>query len=191
MKDLNRAGWILVGGRSVRMGRDKALLEIDGRPLALRVADQIARVCGPVTLVGDPERYAQLGLPVVADEFAGAGPLSGIETALRCAASDWNLVVACDMPALDTTLLESLFGGTSDDEADCTLPQYGDGQVEPLCAVYHRRCHAAIRAALESGIRKVTDALREPVRLRYLRAPSRAPFANLNTPEELRTYKDG
>ncbi|MES1261755.1 MAG: molybdenum cofactor guanylyltransferase, partial [Acidobacteriota bacterium] len=62
---------------------------------------------------------------------------------------------------------------------------------EPLCAVYHRRCHPAIRAALEAGVRKVTDALREPLQIRYVRVPSRAPFANLNTPEDLRKYTNG
>ncbi|MES1257997.1 MAG: NTP transferase domain-containing protein, partial [Acidobacteriota bacterium] len=90
MTDSNRAGWILVGGRSARMGSDKALLRIGGRPLALRIADAVAEVCGPVTLVGDPARYASLGLPVLADEFAGEGPLSGIEAALRGTRADWN-----------------------------------------------------------------------------------------------------
>jgi molybdenum cofactor guanylyltransferase len=184
----NRAGWVLVGGRSRRMGVDKALLGIEGRPLALRAADEVARVCGSVALAGDAEKYRDLGLRVVPDEFPGAGPLAGVEAALRASSAPWNLIVACDMPALDPSIFEALFAAAG--EADGALPQYPDGRVEPLCAVYHKRCHAVIRAALETGFRKVTDSLR-PLAIRYLRVDSDAPFANLNTPEEFRKYLDG
>jgi len=132
----------------------------------------------------------------VADEFPGLGPLAGIEAALRVTEADWNLLVACDMPALNPSLLGELFAACTEcnpDEAghpDGALPQYADGRVEPLCAVYHRRCHASIRAALESGVRKVTDAL-QALEIRYVRVASDAPFANLNTPEDLRKYTNG
>jgi molybdopterin-guanine dinucleotide biosynthesis protein A len=173
------------------MGRDKALIEIDGRPLALRVAEEAGRFCDSVSLVGDPALYATLGLRVVSDTFPGQGPLAGIEAALCATAVDWNLIVACDMPALGSADIEKLF----DLNADCALPQYGDGRVEPLCAVYHRRCHAPIRAALESGIRKITDALRrleaDGYAVRYLPVASAEPFANLNTPDEVQEYLNG
>jgi molybdopterin-guanine dinucleotide biosynthesis protein A len=173
------------------MGLDKALLPFEGRPLALRVADEVANVCGSVALVGDPEKYGHLGLPVAPDEFPGLGPLAGIETALRVTATDWNLIVACDMPALDPSIFGQLFEAClAGGNADAALPQYPGGRVEPLCAVYHRRCHAAIRAALLAGVRKVTDSLRA-LELRYVRVASDAPFANLNTPEDLRKYTNG
>jgi molybdopterin-guanine dinucleotide biosynthesis protein A len=170
------------------MGSDKALAEIDGQPMAIRVAEAVAKVCGPVSLVGDPARYGGLGLPVVADHFPGFGPLAGIEAALSATEAEWNLIVACDMPALDDLTLEQLFavGG------DCALPEYENGQLEPLCAVYNRRCHAAVLNALESGVRRVTDALRgtaPPLALRYVRVHHSEPFANLNTPAELREYQ--
>jgi len=67
--------------------------------------------------------------------------------------------------------------------------------VEPLCAVYHRRCHTGIRAALEARVRKVTDALRrlesDGFAIRYLRVENEAPFANLNTPDEMQRYLNG
>ncbi|HZL56975.1 MAG TPA: molybdenum cofactor guanylyltransferase [Bryobacteraceae bacterium] len=187
----NRAGWILAGGRSSRMGTDKALIEIEGRPLALRIADELAKSCGSVSLVGDPALYGTLGLPVVRDTFPGQGPLAGIEAALGASALEWNLIVACDMPALDSATIESLFAGF----ADCSVPEYADGRLEPLCAVYRRRCHAAIRTAIESGIRRITDALLylrdEGFAIRYVRVANRAPFANLNTPDEMRRYLNG
>lgn len=190
---VDRAGWVLTGGASSRMGFDKALAEIGGRPMAVRVAEAAAKVCGTVTVVGDPSRYGVLGLPVIADNFPGCGPLAGIEAALGVTTADWNLIVACDMPALDTGLLEELFAAGG----DCAVPQYADGMVEPLCAVYHRRCHGAIRDALEGGVRKVTEALRlaearaeaRALEVRYVRVHRRDPFANLNTPGDLAGYQ--
>jgi molybdopterin-guanine dinucleotide biosynthesis protein A len=182
----DRAGWVLAGGRSQRMRSDKALVEIGGRPLVLRVADELSKVCGFVGIAGDPAKYQQLGLPVVADEFPGAGPLAGIEASLRHTSAPWNLIAACDMPALTPEIFEMLFAA----EADCTVPRYEDGDVEPLCAVYHRRCHPAVREALESGVRRVTEALRR-LEIRYVQVASSAPFVNLNTPEDLRKYTNG
>jgi molybdenum cofactor guanylyltransferase len=191
----NRAGWVLVGGRSSRMGADKALLEIGNRPLASRVAAEIGKVCGSVTLVGDPQRYGGLGLPVVPDRFPGQGPLAGIEAALGATTAEWNLIVACDMPALDVSILDALFETAQSGGADCAAPKYNDGRIEPLCTVFHARCHAAILAALEAGVRKVTEAIASPslkaqLKIRYVRVASPDSFANLNTPEDLERYRN-
>lgn len=167
------------------MGTDKALLNFSGGPLILHIAEKIG-VFGPAGIVGDPAVYSGFGYPVVPDNFPGAGPLAGIEAVLASTSSEYNLIVACDMPSLDEKILECLFGG----EADCTLPRYPDGQIEPLCAVYHRRCHPFIRAALEQGIRKVTDAL-ATVTVRYIAVDCRQSFTNLNTPEDLDQYRHG
>jgi molybdopterin-guanine dinucleotide biosynthesis protein A len=173
------------------MGTDKALLEIDGRPLMLRVADRISPVCGSVTIVGDPVRYANPELRVVPDSFPGQGPLAGIEAALAATSAEANLIVACDMPSLDAATLEALFEAG----ADCAVPQYEDGKLEPLCAVYHRRCHSRVRELLETGVRKVTEALRlletGGLEVRYLHMQARATFANLNTPGDLARYREG
>jgi molybdenum cofactor guanylyltransferase len=187
----NRAAWILVGGRSSRMGADKARADSGGRAMALRVADKAAGVCGSVALVGDPAVYSDMGLPVIADRFPGQGPLAGIEAALAASESDSNLIIACDMPAIHENLLEELFSAN----ADCVMPRHDDGKVEPLCAVYQRHCHPVIREALETGIRKVTDALRflenHGLAIRYIRVSSPSSFANLNTPEDWRRYHHG
>ncbi len=80
------------------MGRDKAYLPVSGGILVTRVAGAVEAAAGNVALVGDPERYADLGYPVVADRYPGQGPLGGILTALGEKAAEWNLIVACDMP---------------------------------------------------------------------------------------------
>jgi molybdopterin-guanine dinucleotide biosynthesis protein A len=191
----DRAAWVLAGGRSSRMGTDKARAESGGRALALRVADEAAAVCDRVSLVGDPLLYAELGLPVIADRFPGQGPLSGMEAALAASNCDANLILACDMPAIRQGLLAELFTADGDSNADCTVPRHDDGRLEPLCAVYRRRCHPVIQAALEGGIRKVTDALRlfaqHSLAIRYVRVSDPAAFANLNTPEDWRRYHHG
>ncbi len=181
----DRAGWVLAGGRSRRMGTDKALVEVDGEALAARVARQIAPVCGTVSLVGDPAKYGALGYPVVADRFTGEGPLAGIEAALRTSAAEWNLIVACDMAELDAAMLEALFAGG----ADCNVAAYADGRFEPLCGVYRRRCHAAILAAIEAGVRRVKDVL-PGLGLRYVRVET-SQIPNLNTPEDVERYRNG
>ena len=187
----DRAAWVLAGGRSTRMGTDKARAESGGRALALRVADEAAAVCGSVSLVGDPFLYAELGLPVIADRFPRQGPLGGMEAALAATKSDANLIVACDMPAIRWGLLAPLFAT----EGDCVIPRHDDGRVEPLCAVYRRSCHPVIQFALGAGIRKVTDVLRlfaqQSLAIRYLRVSDPAAFANLNTPEDWRRYHHG
>ena len=179
-----RAGWILAGGQSRRMGSDKALIEIDGELLLARTANILLATCGSVAVIGDPARYGAFGLPVIADRFPGLGPLAGIEAALGATHVDWNLIVACDMPALDRETIETLFEAV---DGDCALPAYPDGKVEPLCAVYHRRAHSAILAALESGARRITEAL-ERVAVRYVRIHRPEPFANLNTPQDLANF---
>jgi molybdopterin-guanine dinucleotide biosynthesis protein A len=173
------------------MGQDKALIEVNGRPLTLRVADSLLANCGTVSIVGDPLRYAFLGLPVIADNLPGQGPLAGIEAALRATRVDWNLIAACDMPSLDSAVFESLFSTG----CECAVPRYEDGSVEPLCALYHRRCHAGVLAALEAGIRRVTDALRrlesDGFSVGYVAVRDQSPFRNLNTPADLRSYRNG
>jgi molybdopterin-guanine dinucleotide biosynthesis protein A len=173
------------------MGRDKARADSAGRALALRVADQVSAVCGTVSLVGDPSIYAELGLPVIADRFPGQGPLAGIEAALSATSRDANLIVACDMPAIRENLLEELFSAGG----DCATPRHANGDLEPLCAVYRKRCHPAVLAALKSGVRSVTEALlsfeASQFELRYVQVSDPEAFANLNTPEDWRRYHHG
>lgn len=141
------------------MGRDKALLEIGGVPLALRAARLLEPLVADVTLIGDPRRYVALGVRVVPDDEPNLGPLGGIATALRVAATPWNLIVACDLPFLTREWLGFLLERATASQADALLPSSAEGHAEPLCAAYHRRCEPAIRAALARGVRKVTDGL--------------------------------
>ena len=159
-------GFILAGGESSRMGRDKALLELEGVALIVRTARLVESAAERCAIVGDTVRLEGLELDVIDDEFPGAGPLGGIATALRASEAEWNLIVACDLPYLTREWLEFLIGHAMQSEADAVLPMNERG-AEPLCAVYRKRADGAIRAALDRGVRKVTDGLAE-VRIEFI-----------------------
>jgi molybdopterin-guanine dinucleotide biosynthesis protein A len=169
------------------MGRDKALLPFRGSSLVQWVAGEVASAAGEVTLVGSPERYADLGLAVIADLFPGAGPLGGILTALRHSGADWNLLVACDMPEVSAASLTGLLLAAERCDGDALVPAGPSGLLEPLCAVYHRRAHAALQAAFDRGTRKVTAAL-EGLRTAVFPVADLAAYQNVNTPEEWAGY---
>jgi molybdenum cofactor guanylyltransferase len=154
------AGFILAGGRSSRMGRDKAMLEIDGVMMLDRAIGLLKGAGVSATVVGPPDEFERrtLQVPVIADEWPGIGPLGGIATALREKPATWNLVVACDMPYLTVEWLRFLLQRTKASSADAMVPRSERGP-EPLCAVYHRRAEAAIREALQQGKRKVTEVV--------------------------------
>jgi molybdopterin-guanine dinucleotide biosynthesis protein A len=147
----------------------------------------VAAAAGSVTLIGPPERYAHLGLPIVPDHWQGCGPLGGIATALRHTQAPWNLVLACDMPMVTPTFLSSLLDAAEASGAGCLLPAGPSGRPEPLCAVYHVRCLPAAEAALARGQWKVTAAL-AGAGLEIRPYPDDAPFRNCNTPEEWSAY---
>ncbi len=90
------------------MGRDKALLPYRGVTLVEHMAQAVHAAAGSVALIGDPVRYSSLGYPVYPDKFAGCGPLGGIYTALSVSSTDWNLIVACDMPGVTAEVLQVL-----------------------------------------------------------------------------------
>jgi molybdopterin-guanine dinucleotide biosynthesis protein A len=181
-RGLARAGFVLAGGRSSRMGRDKALLPLNGSTLIEQVASRVLLAAGTVTLIGSPDRYRSLGYPVRADLAEDCGPLGGVYTALSVTQADWNLIVACDMPGVTADFLENLLDAAAAAKADCLVPETAAG-LAPLCAVYHRRCAAAAAAAISRKELKMHDLIATLQTVRWA-VPDPAPLANVNTPEE-------
>lgn len=154
--------FILAGGQSSCMGSEKGLLPFVGKPLVLRMAKLVEFAGDAPAIIGPPGKYGGMGFRVVDDDRRGVGigggPLVGICTALRAATRGWNLIVACDLPFLTREWLEFLMARALDSPADVVIPLNERG-YEPLCAMYRKRCHATIAAALGRGVRKVTDGL--------------------------------
>ena len=178
-------GVILCGGASRRMGRDKALIELDGRRLIDTAVEALAEVAGRTVLAsGSEARYAELGLDRVLDTGPGAGPLRGLLAGLEAAETPWIVALASDMPRVDGGLLRALLETASAGGLEACLARSAKG-AEPLCAVYHRRCAAAVRRALERGERKLVS-FHGDVAVGYLDLGERADRArSLNTPAQL------
>ena len=153
------AGFVLTGGRSTRMGRDKALLPIEGSLLVQRTAEVVRAAAGSVTLIGAPGRYTHLGLPVLPDLVDNCGPICGLHTALKTTAADWNLIVACDMPGLTAGFLGNLLAAAKQLGCACLVPKTDSG-LHPLCGVYHRRAGDVVEFAIHHNSFKMHDLLK-------------------------------
>lgn len=180
------AGFVLTGGKSSRMGCNKALLIYSGHTLLEHTAIAVAAVAGSVTLIGHPATYAHLGLAVLPDRFPESGPLAGIEAALAHTNTDWNLIVACDMPGMEPEFLTGLCEAAErlPQGTDCVVPTTPDGRKHPLCAAYRRRCLEPVRTALIRGDRKVTAVVESLAASCY---PVHH-LQNVNTPVEWSTF---
>ena len=150
------SGAILAGGRSTRMGRDKAELKValpSGERLTMLqlVHRGIEPVCDETLIVGGPERSG-INAKRIADLHPAAGPLGGILSALVASSNDRVFVVACDMPFVNTRVIAGLAALVEDHDA--VVPRV-DGRLETLHAIYSVDCAVPIRIALEAGERRV------------------------------------
>lgn len=177
----SRAGFVLTGGRSSRMGRDKARLPFGNGTLVEHVAECVRVAAGTVALVGSPERYAGLGLTCIADRYRDSGPLGGLCTALEITRAEWNLIVACDMPGVTGRFLSRLFEAAEAGRPDCLIPETSDG-LHPLCAVYHRRAAAKAKWHILHNSLKMHDFV---ATLDALKLPVEPAFVqNVNAPQD-------
>ena len=187
-------GIVLAGGASRRMGTPKALVEIDGRPLASRVAD-VVRAAGaePVVLVGGEPAWGDLvGCEVVADDRPGEGPLAATATAVTWAArqgADLVVVAACDQVGLEPAVIESLLTtlrSTSPSDAVGALAVTADGVVQPLPSVWRASAGPVIDALAAAGERRASRL----VGLGVVTVPVAAErLADVDTPAELARWR--
>jgi len=180
--------FVLAGGKSTRMGKDKAFLEFRGRILLARGLELAAGAVSEVRIVGDPRKFAAFGT-VVEDIYRQRGPLGGIHAALKSSSTELNLMLAVDLPFVQPDFLKYLISAARDTKALATVPRASDG-LQPLCAVYRREFAKAAEHSLAQGKNKI-DALFGAVETRILRPEelseagfSGQMFRNLNTPEE-------
>jgi molybdopterin-guanine dinucleotide biosynthesis protein A len=183
------AVFILAGGKSTRMGTDKAFVTLDGKTLLAR-ALEVGRLVTPnVRIVGDAAKFGAFA-PVVEDVFRECGPLGGIHAGLRASAAELNLMLAVDLPFVSRALMEYLITRARSSDAIATVARAGGGW-QPLCAVYRREFAEIAAKDLRQGRYKI-DALFDLQRTQAigedeLTAAGFAAdlFRNVNTPEEL------
>lgn len=184
------AAAILAGGQNRRMGRNKALVEIGGQAMLARIIARLSPLFEHVMIAGnDIPAYEPFGLPVHRDLRPDHGSLGGIFTALAASPLPKVFCTGCDMPFISpgiVTELLRLAGG----EHDAVIPGIGN-KLEPVCAVYSTSLLPLIARHLDSGTRKIKDALAEAnllvVDAETLRPhdPDLLTFFNVNSPEDL------
>lgn len=184
---------ILAGGQSRRMGTDKSLVLLDGKPLIQHVIERVSLLKYPVMLIANAvDRYQQFGLPVIPDVIPGAGSLGGIYTAVSHGEAEWTLCVACDMPFLNPALLRFLIDQRP--AYDAVVP-FAHGTAHGLHAVYMSSCLPIIRTQIEKGDLKIQGVFPHVhthfVGEETLRSfdPELRSLVNLNTPIELDLHR--
>lgn len=182
---------ILAGGKSTRMGQNKAFVLINGKPMIEVVAEKVAGMfeCSPMLITNTPEVYAYLGLKMVEDIIKNKGPLAGIHAGLSYSRNQFSFIVGCDMPFLNSDLVRYMVEVKS--TYDVIIPRTGD-YAEPLHAVYSTHCLAPIEARLQQNERKIISFFTD-VKVRYIErkeieifSGGLMSFQNINTQEDLK-----
>jgi molybdopterin-guanine dinucleotide biosynthesis protein A len=182
--------FIVAGGKSSRMGADKAFLQLGCQTLLARALDAASAVAAEVRIVGDAEKFLEFGR-VVQDVFPERGPLGGIHAALCESQTELNLMLAVDLPFLESRFLSYLIASAWQCAAIVTVPRVGSNW-QPLCAVYRREFAAVAEKALRKGKNRI-DTLFSQVETRAIGDEelgrmgfSSRMFRNLNTPADWR-----
>jgi len=181
-------GFVLAGGKSSRMGANKALLSLDGTTLLQRTRQVLEAVCQNVFILGSCELYGGFG-DCYEDIYPNCGPLGGIHVALLHSRTHFNLITAVDTPFLMPEFLSYMLERAMQSSAVVTAPQIG-GYTEPVCAVYSRDFLPIAEAALKAGNYKIvplfpreqTLIITEAELGQFALGPEM--FDNLNTPED-------
>ncbi len=197
-------GYVLIGGKSSRFGRDKALLELGGVTLAEKAASTISMALSPKQIflaAAHEDQFAAKdlpeNLPVIFDYYKDRGAFGGLHAALSSAGSEWIFVLACDYPRVSAGLLKYL-AGLIDMSVDAIVPVQPDGRVQPLCAFYRAEpCLKVVEEMLGAGGKlPPLRSVFENVRTRFVRFDKlkRLPdaenfFLNLNSPADLEKAK--
>jgi molybdenum cofactor guanylyltransferase len=183
------SGFVLAGGKSTRMGRDKAAVTLNGLTLLQHAMAALRDVCSDVAILGKQALYGALG-PVCEDIFPGCGPLGGIHAALSSSKTLFNLVIAVDTPFVSPEFLSFLADRAIESGAIVTTPEIDD-YTQPLCTVYSLDFCPIAEQALRQGNYKIvplfpkdrTLVIKEAELRRFAFAADM--FENLNTPEDL------
>lgn len=193
---MNFAGFILIGGKSSRMGEDKFSLVLNGKTFLEIAAETLQEAGIEQILVVDRSEPSALAvrLSLIKDIYKNRGALGGIHSALTHSKSDWTIILACDYPFVTVDLLEFLMKrAESENDFDAFAPIQKDGKIQSLCAVYKtENCRKILSEMLENAGEKysVRDFLSQ-IKTRYIEFSEIADlpnaehfFFNVNTPED-------
>ncbi|MBL7187685.1 MAG: NTP transferase domain-containing protein [Phycisphaerae bacterium] len=180
---------VMAGGSSFRMGADKSMLPIKGRPMIEIVCEQLGNRFEQILISADDvDRFAFLGFDVVPDKVPRHGPLMGIASALQASANELNLVVACDIPHIEWGFVKKMLAEAASSQVDVVVPVTGEDKYEPLFAVYRKSVIQAMDKVLSSGGRKIAEVF-ALCRVKYVKLDDAGWLVNLNTMAEYEEFR--
>lgn len=179
---------VLAGGKSSRMGKNKALLPLDGKLVIERITDEMKQLNGSLLVISNQyEPFAFLGLPIYSDRFVDKGPLAGIESALFHSPTGYVSIAACDTPFISANVYRYLQSQANGKQA--VIPFY-NGRMHPLSGIYHTAISQQLRHSIEHGelkLQKVLDKIDYKLVTSFSNIDSaelERHFFNMNHPEE-------
>ena len=182
----NITGIILSGGQSKRMGKDKGMVLLDGRPLVAYSISAFTGLFSDILIGANNKDYQRFGLSVIADEIQGIGPAGGILSCLKASQTHGNLVLSCDMPLITKPVITTVLKQRS--EFDAVVPVH-DGHPEPLCAYYSKNAIPVFEEMIKKGMYKLRLIL-EKLNCFYTDIHKSgidpSAFENVNTPEDVK-----
>ena len=183
------SGIILSGGKSIRMGENKAFIKVDGVPIINRICDLFKELFQELIIVTNQQDiFGDFGSKIYSDLIPDKGALGGLYTGLFFSTFYYSFCVACDMPFIKKSLVQYLIKNIEDE--DVILPRTKDG-LQPLHAIYSKKCLDPIKSTIDEGKFKIID-IYDLVKVKIVEEngflsldPLRESFINVNTPEEL------
>ncbi len=186
-----RTAIILTGGKSLRMGNDKALLNCPGGTLLERIIQHLDPLFDEIIIStadsGEPGQYEHLNRKIAVDTETGRGPLMGILCGLRLSRNNINFVIACDIPNIDDRYLRTLLDLAP--HHDMVIPISGKDKYEPLFAIYNKQVIPVIQETLNKGINKVIEIF-DKCNTKYIPMDHSGWYQNLNTPKDYKAFME-
>ncbi|ABB23033.1 bifunctional molybdenum cofactor guanylyltransferase MobA/molybdopterin-guanine dinucleotide biosynthesis adaptor protein MobB [Pelodictyon luteolum] len=179
-------GLVLAGGKSSRMGEDKALIDYHGTSQILHARNLLAPFCREVHLscrIEQAEKYAASGIPLIPDSYLDMGPLGGLLSAQRALPERAFLVVACDLPFLDAGTLGKLVAGRNPFRFATAWRDPLSGRFEPLAACYEPKSREPLLLRHAAGLNALSGFL-ATTGIEELESPEPDIMKNINTPGE-------
>ncbi len=178
---------ILAGGKSSRIGSDKAKLTINGQTMLEHICKQLCGTFSQILIsAGEVDKYSFAGFEVIRDKTFGQGPLMGIASALEASANEINFVVACDIPHIEMNCVRKML--TEARGADIVVPITDGRKYEPLFAVYRKGALKAINWTLREGKRKISDCF-DKCEVKYIDLGKTDWLININTLAEYKEFQ--
>jgi molybdopterin-guanine dinucleotide biosynthesis protein A len=181
------SGIILSGGKSTRMGQEKGLIKLNGKPMIQHVIDHLDPICDQILISANATMYQDFGYPVFKDEINEIGPAGGIVSSLKHSKNEKNIIIACDLPFASTPFIRTLLDMSENYEI--TLPMSGP-HYQPLCAVYSKEVYAVFMECINKGIYSLQSIVKA-FRIQIIRQGDIKGFdlsielRNINSPDDM------